>query len=78
MHDIIIENVCGCVNRSNLDVKTTIASKDEALSKAIEMKNQMNSEFCGKHNFDLVEHKENFVIVFEQQKVSGCCGGGHC
>jgi len=78
MHKIIVENQCGCFKRSDLESDINMSQKDEALTKAIEMKNQMNDEFCGKHNFDLVEHKENFVITFAQQKVSGCCGGGHC
>ena len=78
MHNIIVDKECGCFKRSDLVNNLSIDSKDDALTKAIEMKNQMNDEFCGKHNFDLVEHKENFVITFAQQKLSGCCGGGHC
>ncbi len=78
MHNIIVDKECGCFKRSNLENNLSISSKDEALTKAIEMKNQMNDEFCGKHDFDLVEHQNNFVITFAQQKVSGCCGGGHC
>jgi hypothetical protein len=75
---IIVENECGCFRRSDLENNLEIASKDDALSKAIEMKNQMNEEFCGKHDFDLVEFQDNFVITFAQDKPSGCCGGGHC
>ena len=78
MHNIIVEKECGCFKRSDLENNLSISSKDDALTKAIEMKNQMNEEFCGKHNFDLVEDKENFVISFAQEKASGCCGGGHC
>ena len=78
MHNIIVEKECGCFKRSDLENNLSISSKDDALTKAIEMKNQMNEEFCGKHNFDLVEDKENFVISFAKEKASGCCGGGHC
>lgn len=78
MHKIIIENECGCFKRSDLVNNLEISQKDEALTKAIEIKNQMNEEFCGKHNFDLVEFNNNFIINFEQDKPSGCCGGGHC
>ncbi|RXJ66646.1 hypothetical protein CRV08_12515 [Halarcobacter ebronensis] len=77
MHKIIIENECGCFKRSDLENNLSISSKDEALSKAIEMKDRMNSEFCGKHNFQLQEDSNNFVIAFKAQK-STCCGGGHC
>ncbi len=78
MHKIIVEKECGCFRRSDLENNIEFTSKDDALSKAIDMKNQMNEEFCGKHEFDLVEFQNNFVINFAQQKVSGCCGGGHC
>lgn len=78
MHNIIVDKECGCFKRSDLQNNLSIASKDDALIKAIEMKNQMNEEFCGKHDFDLVENQNNFVISFAQPKASGCCGGGHC
>ena len=78
MHKIIIENECGCFRRSDLVNNLEIASKDDALTQAIEMRNKMNEEFCKKHEFELVESQNNFVINFAQQKASGCCGGGHC
>ncbi|XPV68911.1 MAG: hypothetical protein ACNI25_16630 [Halarcobacter sp.] len=78
MFTIKVEKECGCFKKSTLDNNLQIESKDDALSKAIEMKNQMNDEFCGKHDFDLVEFNDNFVITFAQDKPSGCCGGGHC
>lgn len=78
MHKIIVEKECGCFKRSDLENNLEFTSKDEALTKAIEMKNTMNSDFCGKHDFDLVESDSNFVIHFAEQKPSACCGGGHC
>ena len=80
MHNIIIEKECGCFKRSDLVNNLSIPSKDDALTKAIEMKNQMNDEFCGKHGFELAEDSSNFIISFAGAKPqsSGCCGGGHC
>lgn len=78
MHKIIIQKECGCFKRSNLQNNQVIESKDEALTKAIEIKNKMNDEFCKKHEFDLVEFQNDFIINFAQQKVGNCCGGGHC
>lgn len=79
MHKVVVEKECGCFRRSDLVNNMEFQSKDDALMKAIEMKDVMNGEkFCGKHEFDLVEFQDNFVINFAQQKVSGCCGGGHC
>ncbi|WP_072682340.1 hypothetical protein [Arcobacter sp. LA11] len=78
MHKVIVENVCGCFKRSDLKNYMEIPVKDEALSTAIKMKNQMNQEFCRKHEFQLVEDSNNFVISFRPQEASSCCGTGCC
>ena len=54
MYKIVVANQCGCFKNSNLQNNLTFESKDEALSKAIEMKNIMNHEFCKKHKFNEV------------------------
>ena len=78
MHKIIVENECGCFRKSDLENNLEIISKDDALSEAIKMKNHMNQEFCMKHEFQLVEEANNFVISFRPQKASSCCGTGCC
>ncbi len=78
MHNIIIDQECGCFQKSDLINNVEIASKDDALNFAINTKDKMNEEFCGKHDFILSEVASNFVISFEQAPKSGCCGGGHC
>ena len=40
MYKIVVANQCGCFKNSNLKNNLTFESKDEALSKAIEMKCQ--------------------------------------
>jgi len=76
MHNIKIENECGCFKRSDLVNNQTMESKDEALMKSLDMVNTMNNDFCGKHSFKLQEVGENFVIAFEESTSNGCCGGG--
>jgi hypothetical protein len=78
MHKIIVENQCGCFRRSELESGISMASKDDALSKAIQMKNHMNEKFCKKHEFQLIEDSENFIISFRPQQPSSCCGTGCC
>ncbi|MFK2823895.1 hypothetical protein ACOJTA_10495 [Malaciobacter sp. WC5094] len=78
MYKIIVANQCGCFKRSNLQNNLTFQSKDEALLKAIEMKNQMNKEFCKKHEFDVQEMYNNFVISFYSDARDNCCGNGCC
>lgn len=78
MHKVVVQQECGCFIRSDLKNNLEYSSKDEALSKAIQMRNQMNLDFCKKHDFDLVEYGENFVISFREENPSSCCGNGCC
>lgn len=80
MHKIIVEKECGCFKRSDLQNNQEIESKDDALIKALRMKDKMNQEFCRKHDFQVVEKENNFIISFaEQRKSEGeCCGTGCC
>lgn len=76
MFKIIVENECGCFKKSDLVNGVEVSSKDEALMKSIEMRDFMNDEFCGKHNFKVQEAGNNFVIAFKESTSNGCCGGG--
>ena len=78
MHKIFVERECGCFKRSSLENDIVLKSKDDALVKALDMSNIMNDEFCGKHEFQVVENQNNFIISLkeEAQQKSGCCGGG--
>lgn len=76
MFKITIEKECGCFKKSNLENNITVASKDEALMKSLEMKDVMNSEFCGKHEFKVQEVGSDFVIAMAESTSNGCCGGG--
>jgi len=79
MHKIYLEHECGCFRKSNFENNIVLAQKDDALMKAIEMTNSMNKDFCGKHEFHVMEENSNFLIAINQQapqQKSGCCGGG--
>lgn len=78
MHKIIVKDICGCFKKSDFGNNIEITSKDEALSTAIKMKNHMNQEFCKKHDFQLLEHANDFVIAYRQEAPSSCCGSGCC
>ena len=78
MYKIVVANQCACFKKSNLENNLTFESKDLALSKAIEMKNHMNSEFCKKQKFELQEMFNNFVISFYNDARDNCCGNGCC
>jgi len=65
MFKIIVEKECGCFKRSDLENNISLDSKDEALSKSLEMKEYMNNEFCGKHSFVVKEVDDTFIISME-------------
>lgn len=78
MYKIVVANQCGCFKNSELKNNITFQSKDDALLKAIEMKDHMNNEFCKKHEFEVQEMYNNFVISFYTDARDNCCGNGCC
>ncbi len=76
MFKVIVEKECNCFIKSDFQNGVEIASKDDALMKSIEMRDHMNDEFCGKHEFKVQEAGNNFVIAFADSTSNGCCGGG--
>ncbi len=76
MFKIIVEKECGCFKKSDLQNNLSFASKDEALLKTLDMRDIMNEDFCGKHNFKVQEVGNDFVIAMSDSKSNGCCGGG--
>ena len=78
MYKIVVANQCACFKKSGLENNIKFQSKDDALIKAIEMKNTMNNEFCKKHEFELEEMYNNFVIKFYSDARDNCCGNGCC
>lgn len=78
MYKIVVANQCACFKKSDLKNNLTFQSKDDALLKAIEMKNEMNEKFCNKHEFEVQEMYNNFVITFYTEARDNCCGNGCC
>ncbi len=62
MFKIIVAKECGCFRKSDMQGTTTVDSKDEALTKGLEMVNIMNNDFCKKHSFTLEEQGDTFLI----------------
>lgn len=80
MHKVIVEKECSCFKKSSLENNIEMDSKDKALIKALRMKDQMNQEFCRKHDFQVQEKNENFIISFAPNNGNEfvCCGSGCC
>lgn len=76
MFNIIVENECGCFKRSDMQNNITMESKDDAMLKTLAMRDTMNDDFCGKHQFKVQEVENSFVIAMHDSTSNGCCGGG--
>ena len=62
MFKVIVDRECGCFKRSPMENNISMDSKDEALMKSIEMKDEMNNKFCKKHTFKVEEVGNTFII----------------
>ncbi|MBL4730075.1 MAG: hypothetical protein JKY28_01555 [Sulfurimonas sp.] len=65
MYSIVVEKQCGCFKRSKMESNLVLDSKDDALLKCIEMKDEMNEKFCDKHRFSIKEEENRFVITMD-------------
>lgn len=63
MFTISVEKKCGCFTRSGLKGEASFNDKNEALSEAVAMVETMNTTFCKKHSFQVVENGSVFQIV---------------
>jgi hypothetical protein len=72
-HHVVIEKLCSCAKKEGLSQIATYDAKDTAHEAAQLQLERMNGSFCGKHEFQLVEVNDNFVIGM----VGGGCGCKH-
>ncbi|MGD9716363.1 MAG: hypothetical protein AB7U26_04720 [Sulfuricurvum sp.] len=70
-HHVVIEKLCSCAKKEGLSQISTYGDKPSALEAARTQLSYMQGRFCGKHEFELVEVDDHYVIGM----VSGCgCG----
>lgn len=71
-HHVVIEKLCSCAKKEGLSQIATYNGKVAAQEAAQTQLAYMQGHFCGKHEFQLVEVEEHFVIGM----VGGCgCKG---
>lgn len=71
-HHVIIEKLCSCAKRAGLSQIETYGTKEGADSAAQAQLAFIAASFCGKHNFDITEVDDHFVIGM----LGGGCGCG--
>ena len=69
-HHVVIEKLCSCAKKEGLSQIATYDAKATAFEAAETQLAYMNGNFCGKHEFQLVQVDDNFVIGM----VGGGCG----
>ena len=57
-----IEKQCGCLKKSGIELPKTFENKEEALKEAQELAQEFNETFCKKHNFEVEENGNEFMI----------------
>lgn len=67
-HHVVIEKLCSCAKKEGLSQISSFETKENALEAAETQLAYMQGNFCGKHEFQLVEVNDNYVIGM----VSGC------
>ncbi len=71
-HHVVIEKLCSCAKKEGLSQITSYEAKETANEAALAQLASMQGSFCGKHQFQLVEVDDNYVIGM----VGGCgCKG---
>ncbi|UFS61626.1 hypothetical protein LOH54_08110 [Sulfurimonas sp. HSL-3221] len=65
-YHVVIEKLCGCAKKRDLEQIRSFYSREEAEEHAYEWADTLNNSFCGKHGFDVKETGDNFVISVEE------------
>lgn len=71
-HHVIVEKLCSCAKRDGMTQVVSYDAKESAKSAAEDQLAYMQNSFCGKHNFDVTEVDDHFVIGM----LGGGCGCG--
>jgi hypothetical protein len=63
-----MEKQCGCFKKSSYEEVQYFDTKDEALKRAKNMCEHMNTSFCEKHNFTYKDNNGEIIIKMEIAK----------
>ncbi len=71
-YHVVVEKLCSCAKKEGMSQITTFEAKEAAFEAAETQLAHMQGHFCGKHEFQLVEVEDHYVIGM----VGGCgCKG---
>jgi hypothetical protein len=72
-HHVVIEYMCQCAKKRNLEQIRSFDTKEEAEEHSYEWADTLNNTFCGRHGFDSVEVEESYVISVESGSYVEAC-----
>lgn len=80
MNKVLVPIDCDCFKKSGMDAQQIFENDQLAFDAAIELKNKMTNQFCGKHSFQVLKIFDDYAITFENplEKTLKCCGSGCC
>lgn len=65
MAKIIFEKQCGCFKRSGKEVIIEMDNIEDAKKEAQDIVDDINNNWCGKHNFDFTVNGDDINITME-------------
>lgn len=68
MYKVKVENSCSCFLKSGMPEVAEYETQEEAKLEAENMCNTMNSRFCKKHEFSIVEKFGDFSIYIKPRR----------
>jgi hypothetical protein len=62
MYTVKVTKECGCFKKSGMPAMQEFSDKDAALQEAVDMAEDMNTTFCQKHVFSVLENGNEILI----------------
>ncbi|MEA1919018.1 MAG: hypothetical protein U9N52_04200 [Campylobacterota bacterium] len=67
MYKVDVNNACSCFLKSGYSEHQSFQSREEAKEEADQMFKVMNSTFCHKHQFSMMEKFGNYTITISSK-----------
>lgn len=68
MYKVTVQNPCSCFIKRGLNDLQDFASKEEAKEEAEALLHQMQTTFCAKHEFSMIEKFGSFTILTKPRR----------
>lgn len=73
MNHVVLETLCRCAQKRGLEQIRSCHDKIDAETEAYDWAESLNSSYCGKHSFEVVEVDDNYVIAVVEGGSADAC-----